>query len=155
MVLSFSLKATAVLFLTLAVTLAALWPIGDRKAYLPFAGNLGIAVTKGRVGAIFNTEDLPTWPPGLLTFPLVPADPPVDAPHEWMGFGIGIAASGEGRAHVPAPAAIITLLAASGLAWKLSRRMRRQLFVGHCTQCGYDLRASTERCPECGTTTAA
>ena len=43
------------------------------------------------------------------------------------------------------------LLGAAGLlpaAWLLSRRPRA---VGNCTSCGYDLRASTGRCPECGT----
>ena len=41
------------------------------------------------------------------------------------------------------------------LAWAIiacGREQRRKLIVaGRCAACGYDLRASTERCPECGT----
>ena len=48
----------------------------------------------------------------------------------------------------------MTALAPLGVAAAAIRHMRasRRLREGRCTYCGYDLRATVEKCPECGAT---
>lgn len=73
---------------------------------------------------------------------------------QWLGLG-------GGRVHsviydsfeVALPHWLWVLLAAiPPLIWTRCRlRDRQNTQAGLCITCGYDLRASTERCPECGT----
>jgi|SRR5579884_4439484 len=77
-----------------------------------------------------------------------------DFGHEFHGFGfVDEHTAAERFATVMAPHWFALLLFASGPTFvavaRWSRAARRQR-RGLCVRCGYDLRASHERCPECG-----
>jgi hypothetical protein len=55
--------------------------------------------------------------------------------------------------YISAPPWILVLItSALPAGWLVGRWKRRRRVVGsHCEKCGYDLRATPDRCPECGT----
>jgi hypothetical protein len=75
-------------------------------------------------------------------------------PRHALGFGLGADLFGNPRVVIPHWfIAVISMLLP---AWWLLRRHRakRAARMGVCPSCGYDLRATPERCPECGTAAA-
>jgi hypothetical protein len=82
-----------------------------------------------------------------------------DCKHHALGFGLGLPdwvalALGPEAGHVVAlPNWLLVVITAVLPGWylrqqaKLADRRRR---TGLCTKCGYDLRATPDRCPECG-----
>jgi len=45
---------------------------------------------------------------------------------------------------------LVLMVAFVAIAWRRARERRRRWKQDLCKECGYDLRGSVERCPECG-----
>ena len=72
----------------------------------------------------------------------------------WGGIEVGHASLYPGTVwQFAIPLWVPGLMAAGGLAVALAinARRRRRVAAGRCVRCGYDLRGSPDRCPECGT----
>ena len=141
------------------------WPL-TIPAYLaapsaPPAMPFQVPSFKGNQGAR-PTDEFKTEPPFFVDaiFPEHQTGhwyPPGDPPVEWFNksgmFGFG-RVSDQNLAHfeVHFPYWFALLLVAGFFAVsELKRRKSFKSASSRCSQCGYDLRATPQRCPECGT----
>jgi autotransporter-associated beta strand protein len=97
----------------------------------------------------------------IVTDFLAPLPPPENPPtrtFQFLAYRAGSAQDWQGRAHVAivpfwfVAIAMTALLVLVLRSESLARRRRWRALHGCCVHCGYDLRASSERCPECGAT---
>lgn len=72
----------------------------------------------------------------------------------FLGFGSAAQHNGGRYVNTPYWFLVACCLAVAALAARSWRRRRRVLLEGRCKECGYDLRATPDRCPECGTAAA-
>jgi hypothetical protein len=72
----------------------------------------------------------------------------------WLDFGyVRDSSHGARTWNVEIPMWLFVLISAAAAVWAFARIPRK--VPGHCAKCGYDLRATPERCPECGTVRVA
>lgn len=73
----------------------------------------------------------------------------------WHSFGVvhdrGASYQAQHVIYVPHWAVLLAAMAVPALRIRRSIRRALRSRAGRCLTCGYDLRASPERCPECGT----
>jgi hypothetical protein len=152
--------------LLLCVAVAALWVrsywVFDQLQHPSGRRYVGVTSLRGRLAVQVVTLNVPIWV-STWDWATRPAASQGDGAYEWqfMGFGFGhgtmqlAGATGtEGIYTAPHWALLVTSAVPAGLAWALRRRRRtrqRRLAQRLCLSCGYDLRATPGRCPECGT----
>ena len=127
---------------------------GDPAAHALFTASSGA----GGMSISFERYDLTGEPPGWMwTCSELPPYGEWYFPLQTERFGFGaVLESDEGGAAYGLLVPhwfVATLTAVSPAAWLWAHvRRRRRIVRGLCPACGYDLRASPARCPECGTT---
>ena len=106
-----------------------------------------------------STVSINLWG-GCFEISLYPAGLPTQGwfaawqPYEvyWLPKLIHGRFSGLRTTHLFVPLWMPLLAAGSAtiILWRRDRRRRKRKKLGLCLKCGYDLRASKDRCPECG-----
>jgi hypothetical protein len=145
-------------FLVLFLFLLGSW----FRSYLP--RNSRIELERGRITIVFweraavvNSPILEPYNPADTSFigsELIRRSMRKESEFQWLGFS-----STSGKMYgtikyhfLSIPFWFLLLLTAvvTALLFRARRRHRLRHKLGHCVQCGYDLRESKDTCPECG-----
>ena len=111
----------------------------------------GVSVVRGGVYLLRTEPPAGSVQRPLVNLPLRKDVSYMTVPHRLAGFGYMRASEGFPAVRVPAWFVVLLLgVIPLPTLWSRTRRARRSR-AGLCPRCGYDLRGSPERCPECGT----
>ena len=151
--------AVVVLWVRSYATPDAVWHFGRGSEFRFTVWQARTWRGKAAVDAITGSMYQPPPPPGLHHAREPEFSANLKWPNDLLGFGhadseYSVPFYDEKRSTwvVPLwfPAALALALPAT---WLVQRRRRiKRLHAGLCRRCGYDLRATPGRCPECGTT---
>ena len=169
---------SSALSLLLCVALCVMWVrshrLSERLTWRNTGGYRSVHTARGHVVVSFLLADWSKKPPQTFHGPKYKwddPDPPFNnllimngysgdrlASHKWAGFAWHERRNARRRtldAIIVVPFwALAAVTAIAPVAWTFVRvlpRVRRRQ-AGLCAACGYDLRATADRCPECGLT---
>jgi hypothetical protein len=149
----------------LATWIASYWRC--ERLFLSRGSYADVFLSSGKVFVTWSDTGPPQervhlrwWSRPQMTEPSIPSGRIVYAGWRQLGFGAGSETSYYGGVPAIFRRVVVPLWFPVSLAmiWPiyhmtLSRRRRNRGLAGRCLSCGYDLRATPDRCPECGSTT--
>ncbi len=150
-------------FLVLFLFLLGTW----FRSYLP--RNSRIELERGRITIVFweraavvNNPIMEPYDPAATSFigsELIRRNMSKESDLQWLGFSSTSGKMfGTIKYHflsIPFWFLLLLTAIATALLFRARRRLSRRSKLGHCLSCGYDLRESKDKCPECGTAVTA
>jgi hypothetical protein len=150
----FTLCAAASLLLCVAAAAMAVrsFSVEDELEYLSPGGRLLMLISKnGRLDVLYLSSWISDDDPGFTYMQGSPAAyGGTDYSKRALGFGAGVQLNGGRFVNIPYWFLALSAAVPPFVAVKRIRKRRRLSRRGLCAVCGYDLRASPDRCPECG-----